>query len=311
MKQVIKTLVAMGLIAFLISSVDTSEARKIAERLHWWAFLVAFLIMVNELVLSAWKWSRALNMHDISYPFGFLLRVVCAGFFLNNFLPTLVGGDAYRVYRTVPKDGYRSRALSAVLVDRTAGFAMLLTLGAGGALLELESATARWYLVVYVCAGLAGMVLLLALQRGWLSGLTRRIRHLKAFDAIEHNVGRLPRARVEWLRQIGLSLLFQLLSVFLVYWLFSQSGAAVPYHMCAMITATAGMAALIPLSLNGIGLMEGSFVVMATALGVDYEQAVLVSIVRRLMMLFLSLLCGLVYIAERGNDPRASQVAET
>jgi uncharacterized membrane protein YbhN (UPF0104 family) len=215
------------------------------------------------------------------------------------------------VFKTMPRDGYRSRALAAVLIDRGAGFAALLTLGAGGALLNWNSNIAKAYLSIYGFGVAAGAIGLLGLNFAWFRPLTNKIRHLKAFDAIEHNVERLRKARADWVRQFGLSLAFQTTSVSLVYWLFLQTGPAVPFGQCALATAAAGMAALMPLSINGIGLMEGSFVAMSVALGVDYDHALLVAIVRRVMIAFLSLLCGIVYLAEgRGEMSSDTKRAE-
>ena len=77
-----------------------------------------------------------------------------------------------------------------------------------------------------------------------------------------------------------------------------QLGYPVTLRQCALIAAASGIAALLPLSINGLGLMEGSLVGMAVALGVDYDGAVLVAVIRRVMMAFVSALCGVAYLLE-------------
>jgi glycosyltransferase 2 family protein len=299
MTAVGKFVVAAALLAVLAWNVEWGEAAGLVGRLSWWTLAVTLAGMVCELSLSVWKWSRALNMHGLDFPYGYLFRSACAGYFFNNFLPTSVGGDAYRVYRTLPADGYRSRAVSAVLVDRVSGFGALLTLGALGAGWMLrDSAIAQVYLALYLWAGSAAFGLLLALRCGWFRSLANRLRALKAFDAVLHNMEHLKRSPTAWLAQIALSFAFQLTSVAIVYWLFAQTGPPVPFAACALIAAAAGMAAVLPVSINGIGLMEGSFVLTAVALGAGYDEALLVAVVRRLMIAFVSLLCGLVYLAE-------------
>jgi uncharacterized protein (TIRG00374 family) len=297
-KRFLKLAVAGILIVVLLRGFDFSEAAALISRLHWWALAIALLAMIGEMLLSAWKWSRALTMHGMEFPYGYLLRTCCTGYFFNNFLPTSIGGDAYRVLRTLPTDGYRSRAVSAVLVDRVIGIGALLSLGAVGAVVVRDIQVAHAYLILYTLAVAAGLVLIAAMYFGWFRALTERLRHLKAVDAIEHNLDRLSKARAGWVQQIVLSVAFQCSSIGIVYWLFMQTGDTVPFALCALIAAAAGTAALLPLSINGVGLMEGSFVAMAAAVGIDYDQALLVAVVRRLIMLTLSLLCGLVYLAE-------------
>ncbi len=91
----------------------------------------------------------ALRIHELQFGYGFLSRVLVIAFFLNNFLPTSIGGDAYRVYRTLPPSPPRSSAVSAVLLERVVGLSALLALGFVGALtLYSSNPLARVYVDV-------------------------------------------------------------------------------------------------------------------------------------------------------------------
>jgi uncharacterized protein (TIRG00374 family) len=297
-KRLLKIIVAVALVGALIYGVDWHEAASLVSRVTAVTLILVAVAMLFELVLSASKWSWALRMHGLSFDFAHLFRAICTGYFLNNFLPSAIGGDAYRVYRTLPPDGYRSRALSAVIVERATGFGALLTLGALGALTLLDNAAARAYLATFVAGGIAGVVVLFALSRGALGWLKTRLSKLSLVDAIEHNFSRLMNARREWFYLIALSFAFQATSVMIVFWLFMQLGYPVTLQQCALMAAASGVAAILPLSINGVGLMEGSLVGMAVALGVDYDGALLVAVVRRLMMAVMSALCGVAYLLE-------------
>ena len=310
MKRALKFAIAGILLSVLLSRVDWAQIRQPLQQLEWWTLLPALVAMVGETFLSTWKWSRALAMHELSYAYWYLFRTVCTGSFLNNFLPTSIGGDAYRIYRTMPTDGYRSRAVSAIFIDRVLGILALLTLGAIGALWHLDIPIARAYLSIYALGCLGGAIGFALIFMGALRPLVNKIRHLKAVDAIEHNIGRLRQARSEWLTQVLLSLGFQTLSVSIVWILFYQTGEAVPFGLCALMVAAGGLAALLPLSINGIGLMEGSFVAMAVGLGVGYEHALLVALLRRSLMLLQTLIYGLAYLYEPDKTPlRESRAA--
>jgi glycosyltransferase 2 family protein len=307
-KRLLKIGVASGLMTVLLWMVDWQQMSKLLAGLHWPIVGAVFGVMLVELVLSTLKWSSALRMHRIRLRFGFLFRTLCAGYFFNNFLPTAVGGDAYRVFRTLPHDGYRSRALSAVLIERFTGFAALLTLGAVGALAYYGvSAVARSYLLLYAAGTAAGFCMIALLYTGWLGGLAQRFAHVKAVDALLHNADCLVQARRGWIEQAVLSFVFQTISIGILYFLFMMSGEDVGFWQCALIGAAAGIAGFLPLSIAGIGLMEGSLVAMAGALGVGYDQAVFVAIARRLLMFALSFFCGAVYMIDSRYDPTAAE----
>jgi uncharacterized protein (TIRG00374 family) len=297
-KRLLKIGVALALVAALVYGVDWKEAHGLIGRVTALTLIVVAAAMLAELVLSAVKWSWALRMHGLVFDFGHLFRAICTGYFLNNFLPSAIGGDAYRVYRTLPSEGYRSRALSAVIVERGTGFGALLALGAFGALALTENAVARAYLIAVLAGGAAGIAVLFALSRGALTWLKSRLSRLKVVDAIEHNYGMLTRARREWVYLLALSFAFQATSILILFWLFMQLGFPVSLQQCALMAAASGIAAVLPLSINGVGLMEGSLVGMAVALGVDYDSALLVAVVRRLMMAVMSALCGVAYVLE-------------
>lgn len=306
MKRVLKILVAIALLAALVYGVEWSEVPRLLARVTVWTLLVVAAAMVWELGLSAAKWSWALRIHGLRFDFAYLFRSICTGYFLNNFLPTAIGGDAYRVYRTLPSDGYRSRALSAVILERGVGFGALLALGSLGAIALWNVPVARTYLYVLGAVSAAGAAVLLVLSLGGLSWLKARLLKNKVVDALEHNVSRMLRARSEWVYLLALSFSFQATSILIVLWLFTQLGYDVTLQQCALMAAASGLAALLPLSINGIGLMEGSLVGMAIALGVEYEAALLVAVIRRLMMALISALCGVAYLVEPKALPTAS-----
>jgi len=52
---------------------------------------------------------------------------------VGQFLPTSIGGDAYRAYRVLPLVEPHSRAVTSIVIDRIVGLAALLFLGAVGA----------------------------------------------------------------------------------------------------------------------------------------------------------------------------------
>ncbi|MET0985548.1 MAG: lysylphosphatidylglycerol synthase domain-containing protein [Steroidobacteraceae bacterium] len=298
-KRLAKIAVATALLALLVQEADWSRTARYLERLSYSTLAAVFVAMFIGLVLSAWKWSYALKIQALSFRFGRLLRDLCTGFFFNSFLPTAIGGDAYRVYRTLPPDGYATRALAAVALERVIGLLALLVLGCVGALALMHRSTgARVYLVAAGCGALGAVLVLFAIRHGWVDRLAHRWRHLYAVDAFLHSVDLLRRHPDHWPPLIGLSFAFQIVSIGVIFVLYHDINATITIPQCALIAAMVGLSAIMPISINGIGVMEGAFVGTAVALGLDYEQALIVAIERRFIALLLSATCGILYLAE-------------
>ena len=253
-------------------------------------------------------------MHGLQYGQGFLLRILVIGFFFNHFLPTSIGGDAYRVYRTVPADGFKSRAFSAIAVERLTGLAALFLLGALAAVqLAADYALARTYLIAFALGASASLAGFFAMRAGWLKPVTKHFRRFAVFEAVEHNVNRILGAWKEWLPLIAISFLFQSIAILIVFVLFAGLGEPVSLPKCALIASVAAIATVLPISINGLGVVEASYAGTAVALGISYEPALLVSILIRLLVLPHGLASGLIYLADRseGSHSQKKELSHT
>jgi glycosyltransferase 2 family protein len=77
-----------------------------------------------------------LSIHRVPFEFRTLQKYYFIAMFFNNFLPSTIGGDSYRVIKTMHNPRSRSSAVIAVLMERLTGLAALLLLGYLGAIVE-------------------------------------------------------------------------------------------------------------------------------------------------------------------------------
>lgn len=279
--RVVRVVVAVGLLAFLLLAVDWQTALAHVDRLTPGVIALVIAAYAIQLGVSSWKWQWSLRIHGLYLPYAFLTRVYVIGFFLSNFLPTSIGGDAYRVYRTLPPTPPKSRALSAVIVERVVGLLALLALGFAAALYLFDSnQLARAYVGLGAGGAAVLAVALLVSSR------------LRLPEVIRVN------ARGKWLPLVAISLLFQAQAILITFALFNAVDASVTLPQAALIAAAAGLAAIVPFSINGLGIVEATFAGAAVAVGVSYEAGLLVALLIRILVIPLTLLAGLVYAVE-------------
>lgn len=296
----LKIVVSIGLIFLLLFGVDWTQLTIYMGSMDIWFVALAFLIMVGQFPLSSIKWGVSLKIHDLEYPFYFLQKILCIGFFFNNFLPSSIGGDGYRVYKTMPDEGYKSRSLSAILLDRIVGLLALLLLGTlAGIWLVIESPTlfvANF--VIFSGGALVSIVVIFVLFRGgFLKPITKKLSKIKKLDLITHNLTHIVEKKYYLKMLIIQSVVFQMLVVLIVVFLYAAvSSVSVDIKTCAVLATVIGLASIVPLSINGIGVVEGAFVVASTQLGIPYEPALVIAFMLRILVLPLSMFCGLVYL---------------
>jgi len=294
-----KMLVAGALLAALAAGVDWETLPQRLAHLQWWPFALAILVTAAQMPVNTVKWGWSLRLHDVRLPWPFLLRASCTAYFFNNFLPSAIGGDVYRIYRTVPPGGEKSRAISAVLVERAVGLSVMLVNGAAGALLLWnDTPVARSYLTIVAVAAIAGLVALPFVQR--LGGV-------RLFAPLAENLRRIAHPRAEWVWLVAMSFVFQLAVALVLYLGFRAVGVDLSIPAALLITAAGGIASVLPISISGIGVVEGAIAGTAVALGVHYDQAVLGAIAIRLVVIPVSAGCGIVYLLDDGaRAPLAS-----
>jgi uncharacterized membrane protein YbhN (UPF0104 family) len=202
----------------------------------------------------------------------------------------------------------RSRAISAVLLERLVGFAALIFLGLiGASALYTSVQMARAYVLLSaVGAALAVTVLVLMLiAPHWREVMGIRARWLAP---VEQNLRSVARARGAWVPLIGLSLLFQAQAILIIHAICLSLHLPIDLSRSALIAAAAGLATVIPFSVNGLGIVEATIAGAAVAVGVPYQAGLAVALLIRVLVVPLTLLAGLIYAFE---PVRAQRIATT
>jgi uncharacterized protein (TIRG00374 family) len=308
MHRVLKTIVSVTIGALLLWAVDWKKLPALLQHYQWWTVAASVICIAVQFPVSAWKWRAALQVCGAKLQFMFLLRGYCIGHFIGQFLPTTIGGDAYRAYRVLPLVSPRSRAVTSIVLERVVGFASLLVLGAiAAAFLADEALLARAYLLFFVVGAVCSAALLAAVQRGKLKFITNRVRHRSWFQAVDQDYRQICRLQSTWIPLVLLSFVFQATAIVIIGLLLIGAGANITISEAALITAITGIAGMLPITINGLGVSDGSIALTAVALGADYESAFVAALLLRILVLPFSLGCGLIYIFE----PNAARLAET
>ena len=310
MLRLLKIFVSTSLIVALVWSVEWSEIYSHVHELSPTPALIAVVLLALQYPVSAWKWQRSLQLHGVEYPLGFLLRVLCIGFFFNNFLPSAIGGDAYRAYRTFEHAARPAHSISAIIVERILGLVALVLLGYISAFMLVVTDALPYKLEMILASaamGLSVVILLIAWKAGFLARIERRLHKISKLEPLLESIRVIRANRRHFLGLVGMSLLFQAIAISSIALLFSALALPGRILESGFTAAAAGVAGMIPLSINGIGIVEGSFAVAAVLANLPYAQAVVVALFVRVFGLLASILFGIMYLLERGTDSTSDQ----
>jgi uncharacterized membrane protein YbhN (UPF0104 family) len=264
---------------------------------------LVFAAMVLCVSISACKWQMLLRIHGAAFRFLSLHRWYFVAMFFNNFLPTSIGGDGYRIYKTLGNNRSKTAAVLAVFVERISGILSLLLLGFAGAAIGYLGSDNPLSRTVFL-GGLIGVAvgvpaLLVFFHRGVLDWLSRHPR----IPAVVRNVFmHLDDYRSQPRQTVGVILIsfgFHAFSLSWMWLLFHAVGAPIAFTDLAVLAALLAVVAVLPLSINGIGLVDGSLIFLAGQFGVDYDAALTVALLQRALLIPISLFGGALYFLDR------------
>ena len=258
--------------------------------------LLALLTTLGGIVLSAWRWQRVLAVFDAPARLPSLVSHYLAGQFVGNFLPSTIGGDVLRVSRltnssTVPG----SAVFASVVIERLTGWIVLPLLTLAGLLLSpsllklgmasrlalaLSIGTLLLLVAILVVAGSRRMAGRFASNEGW----TRFI------GAVHLGVDSLRQRPQAAAGIVGVATVYQLSPVLAAWFATRALGLHLPMVALLAFTPVVAIAQVLPLSLNGLGIREGAFVLFLGPLGVSAGQAVAVGLIVYALPLAVSLL---------------------
>lgn len=275
---------------------------------------MAVALVAAAQLLSAVRWRLVLGT-EAAPPFAYLVRLYWVGLFFSLFLPTSVGGDAVRavaVSRASPRPGW---AVSSVVLERVLGLAAMFALLAAGALaspavFRAAAGGARLSVrpgagVLAACAA-AGLALgIVAWRWGRRSALGRRV--LRGAGEWWRGMASRPG---ELAAALGVSVLVQ--GAYVAAWV--QLAAAlrlpVPAAEFLVFVPFVSIAAMLPLTVSGIGLREGAWVLLLAGHGVAAADAVAYSLLYFAAYLAVGAAGGVVF-ALRGMAPAAPRTASS
>ncbi len=302
---ILKIGVSAGLLYVLFSRIDLHEMWRLMRNasLAWIAF--AFGVYFVMLLVATWRWRVLLRAQHVDVRFGTLLNSYLAATFANNFLPSNIGGDVIRIADTARASGSKTLAAAVVLADRFVGVLGLAFIAACGSTLAAHQSDAIGS--VFWASLLAAVVAsAVALARpDWLGALASPLRVFHA-EWVDRRIATVMGALHRFRRAPGsiavgflASIAVQALLVLYYAALAAALHLAVPIGHLAILVPLSGLVQMAPVSLNGHGVRETTFVGYLTRIGVTRASAFALSITGGALVMLFSMTGAAAYLARR------------
>ncbi len=297
-KPILKITVSILLIAFILMKVDTANiVKSFASFNLWYAPIIIGLIVLNY-VFSSIRWKQLLiyeNTSQVSVKY--LVGLYFMGSFFNNFMPTSIGGDVFKVYKLGKRIDSTANAFSATFMERFTGMIALVFIaifGLIGVLLRgFTSESNMFYVLVLAVFGL-----LLAFVLGAFIGL-------KILDVLRKKISKFNSIYDSLIAYRGktkilviallTSFIVQFMSIFTQYFIVLALGTQMDIFKTLFIFPIITLASFFIPSLNGIGVQDILYKYSNQFLLIPEPAAIAASFIYHLFRLGVSLFGGVLY----------------
>jgi uncharacterized protein (TIRG00374 family) len=277
--------------------------------LRWWWVLLAIGAELFSYLSYASLQSRLLNAGDVRIPLVPMTGISLAANAIQNSLPggiVFYAAYLYRQYRRFGADEVLAgwtlvavNALSFITLSAIAAVGLCLALGTGSALDLVE-------VILGIVITAALLVLLWAERSRLLPHLARTVRlsqrlthrpspNLTAEDVIDRwlaRVGSVSPNRTDWAWATGFSLGNWIADCACLTISFLAVGAGVPWRGLLLAYGAGQLAAILPITPGGLGVVEGSLTIALVTFGGAQDSTVAAVLLYRLISFWLLLPVG-------------------
>ncbi len=287
---VIKLSVSALLLYFLVSKIGAKTIINNMGLLNPTAFIAAVVLYILAVYLSSRRWNLLIPQ-DTEIKRLFSLYMI--GSFFNTCMPGIIGGDAVKAYYLSSdlktRQGGRlkgqevSIAVASVFMDRYVGFSAMLVISMIAfpfGFSYLEGTPVKWLMPTVLVVFITASIVIFKFRFG--ERLKFLLRIYEYFEIYGKRKGSLFKAFLY-------SVFIQLANIVAVYVLSMGISLSISFLSLLIFVPIIVLISSIPVSISGIGLREGAFVVFLGTIGVSPDLSVTVSFLWFLSIVVASL----------------------
>lgn len=306
--------ISTALIILILSKVNFNEIMLNLKSIRPFYLIAAFILYFIVVSVCSYKWGLLLRAQGLFLPLSKLILFYFIGIFFNMFMPGSSGGDVVRVYELSKYTKRLPESLASIFVERLTGLLAIVSIAL--IVLLLTPGIIQNRNVAYTAGGFLLISLFVSLilfnQRlaKKLSFIFNPLFNFLDFPLFQRFSFSNPRKKFKELyfslhlykrhkkvisKVISLSFLAQGITI-LSYFLISLSfdfGIDLRYFF--LLIPIIAIVKMLPISINGIGVSEGAFVLFFTPLGVSISKAILLSLLIFTFLTAFSLIGGVIY----------------
>ena len=307
-KFAIQLIVTIVVLAFIIPLIEWKESYRLFTSVDLYYLSLMYIVLLLDRWLMAYKWMILLRIKDIHLSNLFSLKLYLIGGFWGEFFPTGLGVDIYRVHALAVKGKSIKDTTSSIIVERLLGFFATTTFAFFGityvAFFFDDAMMPYFYPIFYVLVipVLLSLILMRFPVTFHISQLFSRYKDNRIIIKIKSLYAAImdfkSRPKILWYFYF-LSIIEQATWPICTYLGALALGVQVDFLYFLAIVPAMFILLRIPISVQGIGVEEGLFILFLSMIGLSATEAFSLALLVRITRMTLSLGGGALYLREK------------
>lgn len=285
-KKIIKIFPFIGVILFIYILVDIG-VEKIANTFLLMPpiyFVLALSLLIPRFILHSYKWQYLCSKQKMAFPLLYLLKIFLISTFYAIITPAGIGLYSRAYFLKEKSKASWEKCISNSLIDTNLGFIIGVFLALIGSFILFDNFPGIFFILLsFFIFVFTAFIVLMKKERGdrffrifLRPFIPNRFRE-KIDKSVESLYEDLPR-----FRDLPIPILIETLTWIIagsqVYILAQAFSIDIPYVTFVLIAIISTIAATLPISIGGLGVREGTLVLLLSAYGVQPETAFAISL---------------------------------
>lgn len=304
--RLLRAAVSILLLGLLLLNLNLQDLKTAFSNISPGLVVLALSLYLGASLTCVYKWRLILKVQGVTAPYFYLLSLFYIGFFFSNFLPTNFGGDVVKIYKLSRTTGRPVEAASSVVADRVSSTFALLLIAVVPAVTQLSLLGAKMTALILALFFMSLLIIGLLAN----ADIARRLGNIPVlkvnpFGARKYladfyfSLNQFRHHRSTLAILLAISVFYQMLQIVAVYFLALSLGIDLSLLYYFIFIPILQAVSMIPVSINGLGVREGSWVLLFARAGVPSAEAFSMSILSLMVMTATSLLGGVFYLFDR------------
>jgi uncharacterized protein (TIRG00374 family) len=300
----IKIAITIGLFYYLLKDQNITELGNRFLSVDLFLFVLAFIVYFFAIYIFAFRWNKINEMYQVQRPINELSKHHFIAFFFNNFLPSSVGGDFWRVKYLIEITDKKTKSLVIVILERIAGFIATFIIGSAS-IIVFKDYFGHDFVVESLVLILFSYIIVILIFTKKTYYLLDKIINKFSFKFKDKMLSSIDMLKVipNFKKQFLLAIMFSFFSI-LIYSLsctliiYSLQNS-IEYWQILVIIPMVYIITMIPISINGLGLREGVYISALQFFAISKPDAVAIAFLLTFQQLLLSLIGGVLFFIDK------------